>query len=101
VLGEKTLDKMRKMKTMRSRKIVMKELGFLPSPTCFIYKYTLMGLCREKDQVHLRAFIFSPEQKSVSKTRIREKDEKVYIRSTTHLVMDSGAHIMRREVMNN
>jgi hypothetical protein len=28
VLGEKTLDEMRKRKTMRRRKIVMKELGF-------------------------------------------------------------------------
>jgi hypothetical protein len=31
VLGEKTLDGMREMKTMRRRKIVMKELGFFPS----------------------------------------------------------------------
>jgi hypothetical protein len=30
VLGEKTLDEMRKMKTMRWRKIVMKELRFFP-----------------------------------------------------------------------
>jgi hypothetical protein len=32
VLGGKTLDEMRKRKMMRRRKIVMKELGFLPSP---------------------------------------------------------------------
>jgi hypothetical protein len=31
VPGEKTLDEMRKKKMMR-RRIVMKELGFLPSP---------------------------------------------------------------------
>jgi hypothetical protein len=31
VLGEKTLDEMWEMKTMRQRKIVMKELGFFPS----------------------------------------------------------------------
>jgi hypothetical protein len=32
VLGEKTLDEMRKKKMIR-RRIVIKELGFLPSPT--------------------------------------------------------------------
>jgi hypothetical protein len=31
VLGEQTLDEMREMKTMRRRKIVMKELGFFLS----------------------------------------------------------------------
>jgi hypothetical protein len=30
-LGEETLDEMRERKTMRQRKIVMKELGFFPS----------------------------------------------------------------------
>jgi hypothetical protein len=33
VLGEKTLDEVKKRKMMRRRKIVMKELGFLPSPS--------------------------------------------------------------------
>jgi hypothetical protein len=33
VLGGKTLDEVRKKKMMRWRKIVMKELGFLPSPS--------------------------------------------------------------------
>jgi hypothetical protein len=61
--GGKTLDEMRKRKMMRRRKIIMKELGFFPKPTCFIYKQTLMGLCKLKVQVHLWAFIFSPEQK--------------------------------------
>jgi hypothetical protein len=32
VLGIKTLDEVRKRKMMRQRKIVTKELGFLPSP---------------------------------------------------------------------
>jgi hypothetical protein len=32
VLGGKTLDEVRKRKMMQRRKIVMKELGFLPSP---------------------------------------------------------------------
>jgi hypothetical protein len=63
MLGGKTLDEMRKRKMMRQRKIVMKELGFFPKPTHFIYKQTLMGLCKLKVQVHLWAFIFSPEQK--------------------------------------
>jgi hypothetical protein len=31
VLDEKTLDEMRETKTMRGRKLVMKELGFFPS----------------------------------------------------------------------
>jgi hypothetical protein len=61
--GGKTLDEMRKRKMMRQRKIVMKELGFFPKPIRFIYKQTLMGLCKLKVQVHLWAFIFGPEQK--------------------------------------
>jgi hypothetical protein len=36
--GGKTLDEMRKRKMMRQRKIVVKELGFFPKPTRFIYK---------------------------------------------------------------
>jgi hypothetical protein len=55
VLGGKTLDERRKRKMMRRRKIVMKELGFFPKPTCFIYKQTLMGLYKSKVQVHLWA----------------------------------------------
>jgi hypothetical protein len=63
MLGGKTLDEMRKRKMMRWRKIVVKELGFFPKTTSFIYKQTLMGLCKLKVQVYLWAFIFSPEQK--------------------------------------
>jgi hypothetical protein len=63
LLGGKTLDEMRKRKMMRRRKIVVKELGFFPKPTCFIYKQTLMGLCKLKVQLYLWAFIFSPKQK--------------------------------------
>jgi hypothetical protein len=37
--------------------------GFFPKPTRFIYKQTLMGLCKLKVQVDLWAFIFSPEKK--------------------------------------
>jgi hypothetical protein len=33
MLGGKTLDEMRKRKMMRRRKKLMKELGFLPSPS--------------------------------------------------------------------
>jgi hypothetical protein len=57
----KTLDEMRKRKMMRRRKMV--ELGFFPKPIWFIYKQTLMGLCKLKVQVYLWAFLFSPEQK--------------------------------------
>jgi hypothetical protein len=40
VLGEKPLDEMRETKTMRQRKIVMKELGFFPSQSAlFISKF--------------------------------------------------------------
>jgi hypothetical protein len=53
VLGGKTLDEMRKRKMMRRRKIVVKELGFFPKPTRFIYKQTLMGLSKLKVQVYL------------------------------------------------
>jgi hypothetical protein len=70
MLGGKTLDEMRKRKMMRRRKIVMKELGFFPKPTCF------MGLCKLKVQVHLWAFIFSPEQKIRREQGQRHKGEK-------------------------
>jgi hypothetical protein len=63
VLEGKTLDEVRKRKMMRRRKTVMRELGFFPKPTCFIYKQTLMGLCKLKVHVHLWGFIFSPKQK--------------------------------------
>jgi hypothetical protein len=59
----KTLDEMRKRKMMRRRKMAVKELGFFPKPIWFIYKQTLMGLCKLKVQVYIWAFIFSPEQK--------------------------------------
>jgi hypothetical protein len=61
--GGKTLNEMRKRKMMWWRKKVMKELGFFPKSTCFIYKQTLMVLCKLNVQVHLWAFIFRPEQK--------------------------------------
>jgi hypothetical protein len=74
VLGGKTLDEMRKRKMMRRRKIVMKELGFFPKPTRFIYKQTLMGLCKLKVQVHLWAFICSPKQKIRQQQNNKGKD---------------------------
>jgi hypothetical protein len=74
--GGKTVDEMRKRKMMRRRKIVMKELGFFPKPTRFIYKQTFMGLCKLKVQVHLWAFIFSPEQKIRRQQGQRLKGEK-------------------------
>jgi hypothetical protein len=74
VLGGKTPDEMRKRKMMQRRKIVMKELGFFPKTTCFIYKQTLMGLCKLKVQVHLWAYIFSPEQKIRRQQNNKGKD---------------------------
>jgi hypothetical protein len=73
--GGKTLDEKRKRKMMRRRKIVMKELGFFPKSTCFIYKKTLMGNCKLKVQVHLWAFIFSPEQKIRRQSGQRQEGE--------------------------
>jgi hypothetical protein len=74
MLGGKTLDEMRKRNMMQERKIVMKELGFFPKPTCFIYKQTVMGLCKLKIQVHLWAFIFSSEQKIRRQQNNKGKD---------------------------
>jgi hypothetical protein len=77
MLGGKTLDEMRKRKMMRRRKIVMKELGFFPKPTRFIYKQTLMGLCKLKFQVHLWAFICIPEQKIRRQQGQRQEGENI------------------------
>jgi hypothetical protein len=83
-LEEETLDGMRKKKRMRRKKITMKGLGFFPSQTCFIYNKTIMGLSKLKVQIHLRAFIFCPEQKirrrQYIKDKIRVKDEQVYVK---------------------
>jgi hypothetical protein len=75
--GGKTLDEMRKRKMMRRRKIVMKELGFFPKPPHFFYKQTLMGFCKLKVQLHLRAFIFSPEQKIKMAERVTTSRRKI------------------------
>jgi hypothetical protein len=84
VLGEETLDGMRKKKTMRRKKIAIKELGFFSIQTCFIYNQTIMGLSKLKVQKHLWAFIFCPEQKirqrQYIKDKIRVKDEQVYVK---------------------
>jgi hypothetical protein len=72
-LEKKTLDAMRKTKTMRRRKLVTKELGFFPKPTCFIYKKNLMGLSKLKVQIHLWAFIFCPKQKIRQRQHINDK----------------------------
>jgi hypothetical protein len=76
MLGGKTLDEMRKRKMMQQRKIVVKELGVFPKPTRFIYKQTLMGLCKLKVQVYLWAFIFSPEQKVKRQEGQRQEGER-------------------------
>jgi hypothetical protein len=68
---------MRKWKMMRRRKMVEKELGFFPKPIRFIYKQTLMGLCKLKVQVYLWAFIFSPEQKVKIAVRATTRRRKI------------------------
>jgi hypothetical protein len=66
-----------------------------------------MGLHKLKVQVHLRAFIFSPEQKIRQQQHIKDKTYRRKMqygrikcrsmsRSKPHLVMDSWAHIIRR-----
>jgi hypothetical protein len=47
---------MRKKKMMRRRKILIKELGFYPGQTCFIYKHVPMGLWGGKAQNILLGF---------------------------------------------
>jgi hypothetical protein len=41
------------------------------------------------------------EATAYQEQRYVQKVEEYMSRSTTHLIMDSGAHIMRREEMNN
>jgi hypothetical protein len=88
-LGEEPLDEMRKKKTMRRKKIAVKELGFFPSQTCFLYNQTIMGLSKLKVQQHLRAFKFCPKQKirqrQYVKDRMRVKDEQVYVKENNAL----------------
>jgi hypothetical protein len=71
VLGGKTLDKVRKRKMMRRRKIVMMKLGFFfPWQACLIYKYILMGLRRDKVQNTSMGFYIMP--------RADDKEETAY-----------------------
>jgi hypothetical protein len=109
MLGVKTLDEMRKGKMMQRRKIVMKELGYFPKPIRFIYKETFMGVCKLKVQVHLWVFVFSPEQKIRWQQGQSHKGEKYSMnkkfyrnmsRSKPHLVIDSGAHIIKKSRIN-
>jgi hypothetical protein len=78
---------MRKKKTMQQKKIAVKELGFSPSQTCFIYNQTIMGLSKLKVQKHLWAFKFCAEQKiklqQYIKDRMRITDEQVYIKENS------------------
>jgi hypothetical protein len=101
---------MRKRKMMRRKKKLMNELEFYPRQTCFIYKYTLMGLCKGKVQSISTGFYILPraddkeastyqEKRYVQKKREREKN---YLsRGTAYLVLDSGAYIIRKEEKNH
>jgi hypothetical protein len=101
-LGEETLDGMRKKKTMRRKKMALKELGVFPSQACFIYNQTIMGLSKLKVQKHLRAFIFCPEQKirlrQYIKDKIRVKDEQVYVKehNAPRHGLGGSYHVKRR-----
>jgi hypothetical protein len=81
----KTLDAMRKRKMMRRRKKLMNELWFFyPRQMCFIYKYTLMGLCRGKVQSISTGFYILPraDDKEAStyqeKKYVKKKRENIY-----------------------
>jgi hypothetical protein len=65
-----------------------------------------MGLRRGKVQSTSTGFYILPraddkEATAYQEQRYVQKVEEYMSRSRTHLVMDSGAHIMRREEMNN
>jgi hypothetical protein len=63
-----------------------------------------MGLYRDKIQNTSMGFYILPRAEDIGATKYRKQKIKVkkYIsRSTTHLVMDSGAYIMRRQEMDN
>jgi hypothetical protein len=77
VLGGKTLDEMRKRKMMRWRKIVMKELGFFPKPTRFIYNQTFMGLLKLKGPSTSMGFYIQPQAED--KTAARAKTQRIKI----------------------
>jgi hypothetical protein len=64
---EKTLDGVRKKKTMWRRKALMKELGFFyPGQACFIYKHVLMGLWSGKTQSILLSFYSANNTKELT-----------------------------------
>jgi hypothetical protein len=63
-----------------------------------------MGLCKDKIQNTSMGFYILPRADDKGATKYHKQKIKVkkYIsRSTTHLVMDSGAYIMRRQEMDN
>jgi hypothetical protein len=74
-LVEETLDGMRNKKTMRRKKMAMKELGFFPIQTCFIYNQTIMGLSKIKGPKTSMGFYILP--------RAEDKAAIVYQRQDT------------------
>jgi hypothetical protein len=69
----------RKKKTMRQRKALMKELGFFyPGQVCFIYKHVLMGLWNGKAQSILLGFYStnSTEESTYQGKRCVQKKER-------------------------
>jgi hypothetical protein len=71
----------------------------------FIYKYTLMGLRGGKVQSTPMGSYILPraddkESTAYQEQRYVQKMGRYLSRSTTHLVMDSRAHVMRKEERN-
>jgi hypothetical protein len=65
---------MRKRKMMQWRKKLMNELGFFTlAKTCFIYKYTLMGLWRDKVQSIFMGFYILPSGDDKEASTYQEK----------------------------
>jgi hypothetical protein len=78
---------------------------FYPRLTCFIYMYTLMGLRRGKVQSTSMGFYILlrvDDKKSTAdqEQRYVQKVGKYLSRSATHLVTDSGAHIIIKSRVN-
>jgi hypothetical protein len=72
---------------------------------CFIYKCTLMGLCRGKVQSTSMGFsilLRADDKKSIAyqRQRCEQKVGKYLSRRTTHLVADSGARIIIKSRVN-
>jgi hypothetical protein len=55
----------------------MKELGFFPKPTRFIYKQTLMGLCKLKGPSTSMGFYIQPRAEDKMAARAKTRRRKI------------------------